>query len=127
MIALRLNKRRDGSYVVLDVNGSATGPDRAFPDVHAFTYDRLLDFGPAAKIDGDQLTLELANATAVYRITERRAATLDVELVDESFTEPTPIDEARAEEIAAAREAASTDPTELTQAHAGRAVVDEDA
>lgn len=145
MIALRLTKRRDGTYVVTDAHGSPTSPDREFPAVHWFQYDRLVDMGAAARVDGDQLRLELANATATYRVVRDEAEALElldrdpeshlpptgicVVLVDQQLTDPTPIDEEAASTLRAARfpDGDPDAPGDATVAHAGAAVVDEEA
>lgn len=145
MIALRLNKRRDGSYVLTDDNGSPTGPDRAFPDAHWFEYDRLVDMGPAARADGDILHLELCNGRATYRLVRDEAEAvallgreegsplpgtgIAVELVDSELFDPTDIDEKLAAKIRAARfpDGEPGETAGASVAHAGKAVVDEGA
>lgn len=101
MIALRLERRRDGSVCVTDGHGSTTSPDREFPSPHGFTYDKLLELG--AELVGDRVTLTLANGRAVYQIVERVPTGVNVELVESSLSDPPPIDEGKAAEIAAAR------------------------
>lgn len=146
MIALRLNIRRDGTICLTDAAGSASTPDRQFPPVHAFTYDKIVALGPAARLDGARLTLELANARAVYRVLRdpvaaRAALGLDeppadddghpapisfvaVELETWDLFSPPPIDEAGgARYRAAARDSVEAGAGDV--ASAGSVLVDE--
>lgn len=142
-IALRLNKRIDGSYVVVDTlgrgdavrdgDGNVIGDNRAFPDVHWFRYSYLAEHSDLARLDGDQVILELANGRAVYRITERQPNGVAVELVESELVDPAPLDEAKAaanraaKEERAAQALAAGQAGEGSVAHAGRAVIrDED-
>ena len=102
-IALRLNRRRDGSLCLTDAHSNPAGPDREFPAEHGFTYEWLANNADVARIEGDTVTVTLANATAVYRIVNRRADALDLELESSELVDAPPIDEKAAAAIAAAR------------------------
>lgn len=126
MIALRLNIRRDGTVCLVDADGRAASPDREFPSPHGFTYETLAALG--ARQDGDTVTLELANGRAVYAIVERVPTGVNVELVESELFDPPPIDETKAEQIAAERQAARDadgQAMNVTEARGGGVLVEE--
>lgn len=130
MIPLRLNKRRDGSLCLTDADGRAAGKDREFPTPHHFSHEWLLANSANATMSGDTLQLELANARATYRITDRPQNMVTAELVDSELFDAPPIDEDKAAEIAAqvaAERAANPQPGDggASIAMAGSVVVEE--
>jgi hypothetical protein len=122
-IALRLNRRIDGSLVLKDAydragplrgnDGAVIRDEREFPAEHWFRYDWLLAT-PEATVDGDVVRLELANATAVYRVTEAQARGYAVTLESSELRDPPPLDEAKAEANRAIKEGRTADALALT-------------
>jgi hypothetical protein len=73
-IPIRLRRRRDGSVALTDHRGVVDAPTYQLPREHLFTYAWLLGGGAAVATPGPPgddrtITLSLANATAVYRVT----------------------------------------------------------
>lgn len=125
-IPLRLRRRRDGSLCLTDSYGRTSGDDREFPQTHGFTMDWLVNNSNVARMTGDEITLNMANACALYRVTDRRADAVDVELVESSLFDPAPIDDNASGVLDATR--AVVDSTATDQAATGSvAVTGEDA
>lgn len=101
-IPLRLRLRRDGSLCLTDGHGQVGGE---FPTRHLFLYTVLARHSQM-RVEGEHIHVELANATATYKIDrlteEPQGLWADLELSD-VFDAPA-IDEAKADELAAARE-----------------------
>lgn len=127
MEALRMRRRRDGSLCITDKNGSTTSPDRDkdLPLEHHITFEMLARESEIVSMKGDLITLEYANAKLVYRIVERHANGVDVQLESCELVDAPPIDEAKAEEIASAFAAANAAGVGVDRsvANAGSAVV----
>lgn len=132
-IALRLRRRIDGSLCLADDlhrvdalradDGTIISDGRRFPDTHWFRTSWLLET-PEAKLDGDTITLTLANATAVYRVTANEPRGYAVELVSSEVADTPPLDEAKAAANRAAKAAA--EGSEVVEgANAGSVVVEE--
>lgn len=102
-IPLRLRRRRDGTLALVDADGRVGGEGRMFPAEHLFTNAWLLD-SKAAEIDGDDLTIVLANARATYRVIERTDVGLLAEVTATELFDAAPVDEERAAKIGAERE-----------------------
>lgn len=104
---LRLRLRRDGTLCLVDVEANVNSPDRAFPDEHLFPSTWLLGAGsPYTTVDGDTITVELANARGTFDIVEREATDghgtvvgISARLATSELFDPPPIDEHRAFEI----------------------------
>lgn len=128
MIPLRLRRRRDGSLCVANIHGTVDATTAEFPATHAFSFDWLFANGDVVSLDGDAIRLDLANGRASYRIVNRGPGGVEVELVSSEVFEAPPIDEAKAEQIAAARAATSGDTgvESASTAAAGTAVVRDD-
>lgn len=129
-IGLRLRIRRDGTLCLTDAEGRVAGADRAFPEEHSFTYEFIGRNGASAKIDGDELKLELANARATYEIVKKGDTGVDVKLVSSELFDAPPIDEDAAAAIQEAKgvvnEAAAGQAVGATEARPGQAVVNEE-
>lgn len=103
-IPLRLRRRRDGSLALTDANGAVSGTDRAFPPHHFFTFLWLVGDGASvAQTTVDTVTLTLANASAVYRITEVGDVGVSADLVSADMYDAPSIDEAEAARIQSER------------------------
>ncbi len=129
-VALRLIRRIDGSLCLSDPHGLLTGDNREFPDPHFFAYLYLATTPEAAVApDGGQVTLNLANAKAVYRVTGRRPDGVDVELVDFELRDPPALDEklAAANREAKQDRAAQAEAADTSTAFPGDVVVRDDA
>lgn len=106
-IPLRLRRRRDGSLALTDVEGRVNGERRVFPANHVFTPSKSIDLASAGALEmsGVIVTVRLCNATAVYRVTERRAnGEIVVEIESAKVTDTPPVDAKAAAKLAALRE-----------------------
>lgn len=95
---LRLRRRRDGSLALTGVGGSPN--DATFPEVFTFGTEWLFENSANARMEGDQIVLELANGKARYDIAERANNSYKCVLVDSEFFEAAPVDETIAAERA---------------------------
>ena len=101
---LRLRRRADGSLALTDGAGRVTGPDRAFPPLHVFAVSQVIGPEAIARIDGQQIVVELCNARALYVIADYGETTITARLADASLSVPPPIDETLAAKRAAERD-----------------------
>ena len=126
-IPLRLNKRRDGTMVLVNADG-ANREDRVFPPRHAFTWDYLAGPGRAfVRLEGDTIQLELLNGRATYQIDQQGPGGVSGTLVESELFDAPPIDEDAADLIHTEREAAlaaDAGAASATVANAGTAVVE---
>lgn len=87
--------------LLLDSDGRATDA-ATFPDAFTFTLGWLGSSGVARLADGE-VTIELGNARARYRVDSSTDATLTGALVDFELFDPPAIDEALAEQLLSER------------------------
>ena len=125
-IPLRLNKRRDGTMVLVNADG-ADREDRAFPPHHAFTWDYLAGPGQAfVRLEGDTIRLELLNGRATYRIDQQGPNGVSGTLMEHELFDAPAIDEDSAALIRTQRDQALADggAASATVANAGTAVAE---
>lgn len=125
-IPLRLRRRRDGSLALTDAGGAIATDGREFPTPHLFVFGWLYGEGSSvAKVDGDRLTLTLANAEAVYRVVPNDDPVMAnqgvlCELDAVELFDPEPIDE----QVAAARAAEYAERERLAAIAKAKALIE---
>lgn len=105
---LRLRKRRDGTLALTDAARQVNGPDREFPAEFVFTPTLVMGSGGAVRLAGDRLLVELVNGRAEYAVTGVRPnGELAATLASSELFDAPPVDEAKAETVAAEARAAA--------------------
>jgi hypothetical protein len=101
---LRLRRRADGTLALTDGAGRITGDDRAFPPLHVFSLGQVIGPEAIARLDGQQVVVELCNARARYNIVDNGETTITAELAEAALSDAPPFDEKAAAKRAAERD-----------------------